>query len=152
MADIKGYMPKSSGDEWSTPQDLFDRFDDIWRFNLDVCATPENAKCGCFIRPEDDALLNPWSSIDGSGRCWMNPPHSKLKAFCKRALEQVQSGDALFVVGLLPARTDTVAFHEYIYGKAQIQFLRGRLKFGGAKNSAPFPSMIVVWGSEFKAA
>ena len=50
------------------------------------------------------------------------------------------------VVMLLPARTDTRWFHDYIYGKAEVRFIRGRLKFGGSKNSAPFPSMVVIFG------
>lgn len=78
------------------------------------------------------------------GHCWMNPPYGRtIKHWVKKAYESSLKGH--LVVALLPARTDTAWFHEYILGKAEIRFLRGRLKFGNATNSAPFPSMVVVW-------
>jgi site-specific DNA-methyltransferase (adenine-specific) len=148
MANIKACM-SSKNDEWGTPTLLFRYLDDIWLFNLDACA--KNAKvalCPHYISPETDALKVPWTSnnkMEHRGRVFMNPPFSHLREFCARALEQVTLGNALFVVALLPARTDTRAFHESIYGKAEITFLRGRLTFEGAPGPAPFPSMICVW-------
>lgn len=134
----KGLM-SSNTDMWATPQSFFDSLNDEFRFELDVCAVPENAKCARFFTPDVDGLKQEWL-----GSCWMNPPYGRvIGAWCKKAYESAVGGAT--VVGLLPARTDTRWFHEYIYGKAEIRFIRGRLKFGGGKNSAPFPSMVVIW-------
>jgi phage N-6-adenine-methyltransferase len=146
MANLKACMSHKS-DEWGTPLDLFRRLDSVWRFNIDVCASKENFKCPGYFDKEEDALKHSWRERLGvPGRCFMNPPFSKLREFCAKANSQVNfTGDSLFVVALLPARTDTRAFHESIYGHAQIEFLKGRLRFEGAPGPAPFPSMIVTW-------
>jgi site-specific DNA-methyltransferase (adenine-specific) len=124
--------------EWSTPQDLFDRINSEFQFTLDPAATKENAKCAKFYTREDNGLAQDWKGE----RVFCNPPYGRvIGAWVKK----MATGGAAVCVGLLPARTDTRWFHEYIYGKANISFLQGRLKFGGSKNSAPFPSMIVVW-------
>ena len=134
----------SKTDMWATPQDLFDKLNREHAFTLDVCAVADNAKCKKFFSPEQDGLsLNWWDNV-----CWMNPPYGReIGKWVKKAY------DATFpdwqhtgakVVCLLPARTDTKWFHDYCT-KGKIEFLRGRLKFGGHKNSAPFPSMIVVF-------
>ena len=136
-------MFSSASDLWETPQDFFNELDAEFHFTTDVCATPENAKCGYFFTPEVDGLSMAWV-----GRCWMNPPYGKeIGKWVKKASNEVKRGVPL-VVCLLPARTDTRWFHDYIYGKAQIRFVRGRLKFGGSKNSAPFPSMVVIFSKE----
>lgn len=123
--------------EWATPQDLFGELDKEFNFTTDVCATAENNKCDFYYTKEDNGLSKEWS-----GNCFMNPPYgSEIGDWVKKAYES-----NCLVVGLLPARTDTRWFHNYIYGKAEIRFIKGRLKFGEGKNSAPFPSMIVVWG------
>ena len=124
--------------EWETPQDLFDKLNQEFKFTLDVCALPENAKCDQFYTPEDDGLLQPWDGV-----CWMNPPYGRtIRHWIEKAYTSSLKG--VTVVCLLPARTDTRWFHEYCkYGK--ITFIKGRLKFGGCKNNAPFPSMIVVF-------
>jgi phage N-6-adenine-methyltransferase len=129
----------SKTNEWATPQALYDQLNKEFLFTLDPCATPENAKCAKFYTPEDDGLSKSW---DGE-RVFCNPPYGRqLKAWVKKASE-VRGG---VVVLLIPARTDTSYFHDYIYRSgAQIRFLRGRLKFGDSKNSAPFPSMVVVF-------
>ena len=130
----------SDSPEWSTPQDLFDKLNKEFNFTLDVCATKENAKCRNFISKDMDGLWQSWKGI-----CWMNPPYGKeIGKWVKRAPQQVKDWGAT-VVGLLPARTDTRWFHDYIYNKAEVRFLKGRLKFGNSKNSAPFPSMVVIW-------
>jgi phage N-6-adenine-methyltransferase len=133
----------SGNTEWETPPDLFKRYDDMYHFDLDVCATTENAKCKRFFSPSDDGLQQQWI-----GNCWMNPPYGrKVDAWIKKAFESAQQGAT--IVALLPARTDCRWFHEYIWpGKARIEFIRGRIKFvmAGKNNSAPFPSMIVIWG------
>ncbi len=145
MANIKACMSHKN-DEWGTPPDLFHKLAEVYRFDLDAAATVENHKCRSWISPERDALKISWKNDRLTpSRVFLNPPFSKLKLFCQRALEQATVGNALFVVALLPARTDTAAFHNFIYGHAQIEFLRGRLRFGGASGPAPFPSMIVLW-------
>jgi phage N-6-adenine-methyltransferase len=130
----------SRGSDWSTPQELFDKLNAEFSFTLDVCAIPENAKCKNYFTPEIDGLSQRWEGI-----CWLNPPYGReIGKWVKKAYFESRSADCI-VVGLLPARTDTKWFHDYIYQKADIEFVKGRLKFGDAKNSAPFPSMIVVW-------
>lgn len=131
----------SKKNEWETPQALFDELDREFGFTLDVCALPENAKCDLFFNPETDGLSQSWKGHT----CWMNPPYGKeIGRWVEKAYhESKQNGTT--VVCLLPARTDTRWFHDYIYGKAEIRFLRGRIKFVGAENSAPFPSMIVIY-------
>lgn len=129
-------MFSSKTDLWSTPQDFFDKINLEFNLDLDVCALPENAKCEKFFSPEQDGLKQEWV-----GNCWMNPPYGKeIGKWVKKAYESKS-----LVVALLPARTDTKWFHDYIYGKAEIRFIKGRLKFGGSSNSAPFPSMLVIW-------
>lgn len=121
---------------WSTPQDFFDKLDEEFNFDLDACAIPENAKCRRFYSPSDDGLAQEWS-----GTVWCNPPYGReIGKWIKKASESNAT-----VVMLLPARTDTRWFHDYIYGKTEIRFVKGRLKFGQTGNSAPFPSMIVVF-------
>lgn len=132
----------SATDRWSTPQELFDAMDAMYKFDLDVCADKDNAKCVKYYTKEQNAFHQVWHR-DGK-RIWMNPPYGrKIINWIRKAYVESQHG--VVVVCLLPARTDTLWFHDLCtYG--DITFLRGRLKFGGAKNSAPFPSMIVVFG------
>ena len=133
-------MFSSKTDLWETPQEFFDKLDAEFHFNLDVCATPENTKCAAYYTPEMDGLSQPWY-----GRCWCNPPYGRgVGAWVDKAVRSALEGAT--VVMLLPARTDTKWFHQWIYRRAEIRFLPGRLKFGGAKNSAPFPSMVCIWG------
>lgn len=136
-------MFTSRSDMWETPQWLFDKLNAAWMFSLDVCATAENAKCKHFITPEMDALRD---DIYWHGTCWMNPPYGRqIGLWVKKAYESAQRGAT--VVCLLPARTDTAWWHDYCM-KGDITFLRGRLKFGDSKNSAPFPSAIVIFKEE----
>lgn len=128
-------MFSSKTDMWATPKDFFDKMNAEFGFNLDVCATKENAKCEKFYTEQDDGLQKEWG-----GGCWCNPPYGReIGKWVKKASE------SNFCVMLLPARTDTRWFHDYIYNKAEIRFLKGRLKFGDCKNAAPFPSMIVIF-------
>lgn len=138
-------MFSSKTDEWETPQELFDELNREFCFTIDVCASEENHKCDYYFRKNDpvDGLRMAWS-----GRCWMNPPYGReIGKWIKKANDEVKKGGVSLVVCLLPARTDTKWFHEYIYNKpnVEIRFLKGRLKFGESKNSAPFPSMVVVF-------
>jgi phage N-6-adenine-methyltransferase len=135
-------MFSSKTDEWETPQDLFDKLvKDYGEFTLDVCATPENAKCKKYFTKEIDGLSQSWQGEI----CWMNPPYGReIGKWVKKAYEESKIGNCI-VFALLPARTDTAWFHDYIYKECAFSLLRGRLKFGGSKNSAPFPSMIVIF-------
>ena len=132
-------MFSSKTDLWETPKDFFNKLDAEFHFNLDVCALPENAKCAAFYSPAVDGLSQPWY-----GNCWCNPPYGRqVGRWVAKAAQSAAEGAT--VVMLLPARTDTAWFHDYIYGRAEVRFVRGRLKFGGSANSAPFPSMVVIF-------
>lgn len=132
-------MFSSKTDLHATPIEFFNVLNAEFSFETDVCALAENAKCSQYYTPEMDGLAQEWR-----GTCWMNPPYGRtIGEWVRKAYEASQAGAT--VVGLLPARTDTKWFHDYIYGKAETRFVRGRLKFGDAKNSAPFPSVVVVW-------
>lgn len=136
-------MFTSNTDMWETPQALFDELDKEFHFTLDVCAVPENAKCERYFTPAQNVLKQDWNT---GGTIYMNPPYGReIGLWVRKAAES-----NVTAVCLLPARTDTAWFHDYIYGKAEIRFIRGRLKFGNSKNSAPFPSMIVIFRGEHK--
>ena len=143
-------MFSSKTDDWYTPDDLFDRLNnEFGPIVLDVCATPENSKCPVFYTREQDGLVQNWAEaadqIIPGARCWMNPPYGRaIGKWIQKASREAHLGAV--TVALLPARVDTAWFHDYILGQHYVRFLRGRLKFGGAKNSAPFPSMVVVFG------
>ena len=128
----------SQTDLWATPQVFFDELHAEFGFTLDPCALPSNAKCEQFFTREIDGLKQNW----GGHIVFMNPPYGREIG---KWVEKAATCGADIVVGLLPARTDTKWFHEHIYNKAEVRFVKGRLKFGGAMNSAPFPSMVVVW-------
>lgn len=127
---------------WETPRDFFDALNAKYHFDIDVCATGDNAKCPVFFSPEQDGLAQPWGGV-----CWMNPPYGReIIKWVRKAYESSLCGAT--IVCLLPARTDTKWFHEYVLPYAEIRFLRGRLKFAGKTekpNSAPFPSMLAVF-------
>ncbi len=124
--------------EWATPRDFFGELDKEFAFELDVCALPENAKCARYFTPEDDGLAQEWR-----GKCWMNPPYGReIGDWMRKAYESSQGGAT--VVCLVPARTDTAWWHDYA-ANGEIRFIRGRLKFGGAKANAPFPSAVVIF-------
>ncbi|MCB2189314.1 MAG: phage N-6-adenine-methyltransferase [Deltaproteobacteria bacterium] len=129
-------------DRWGTPLALFQYLDAVFRFELDVCALPGESLCPRAFTPEDDGLAQPWS-----GRIWMNPPYSPLGAivpWVRKAAETAQAGKGL-VMALLPARTDAGWWQDWVAPHADIRFLRGRLKFGGASNNAPFPSALALY-------
>lgn len=131
----------SKSNEWATPQNLFDELNEEFNFTLDPCATDKNAKCSKYFTIEDDGLSKDWSN----DVVFMNPPYGReIKKWIKKAYEESLKGAT--IVCLIPARTDTTYWHDFIFDKANdIRFLRGRLKFGNSKNSAPFPSAIVVY-------
>ena len=135
-------MFSSKDMDWETPQDFFDKLDRDFKFDLDPCATKETAKCENYYTGEDDGLLRDW------GPCktvFVNPPYGRdIKKWIKKGHEESQK-DKTTVVMLIPARTDTSYWHEYCMKASQILFVKGRLKFGGAKTGAPFPSAVVVF-------
>lgn len=138
----KGVMFSSKTDLWATPQEFFDKLNEEFQFTLDVAAIPENAKCKNFYTPDNDGLNQRWF-----GTVWCNPPYGRqIARWVEKAYKSFLEGAT--VVMLLPSRTDTLWFHKYILGKAEIRFVKGRLKFGGGQNSAPFPSMVVIFKHE----
>lgn len=136
----------SKSNEWTTPQHLFDELNREYHFTLDPCATHENAKCEKYFTEKENGLLQDWSD----DVVFMNPPYGReIKHWIKKAYEEILNGAT--VVCLIPARTDTTYWHDFIFDKAfDIRFLKGRLKFGDSKNSAPFPSAIIVYKREFE--
>ena len=136
---ISNALFTSTTDLWETPQEFFNQLDSEFHFDLDVCALPENAKCARYYTPDQNGLIQPWKGI-----VWCNPPYGRnIGNWVKTGY--LASLNGAVVVMLLPARTDTRWFHDFVYGKAEIRFVRRRLKFGGSKNSAPFPSMVVIF-------
>lgn len=136
----------SQSEEWSTPTELFAELNEIFHFDLDACASPTNAKCARYFTKQQDALSQRWR-----GTVWMNPPYGrKIAAFMRKAYEESLTGST--VVCLVPSRTDTAWWHRFAR-RGKIVYLRGRLKFGGARTSAPFPSAIVIfWGGRLGQA
>lgn len=129
-----------------TPKYLFDRISSIFNFSLDVCALPENAKCESYYTPEDDGLSKPWM-----GGVWCNPPYGReISSWVKKAYEESQKEYNDFVLMLLPARTDTKWWWEYVQGKATLFFIKGRVKFGDHNVGAPFPSVLALYMKEVK--
>jgi site-specific DNA-methyltransferase (adenine-specific) len=132
----------SANDVWATPQNLFDELDKEFNFTLDPCALPDNAKCAKYYTPAEDGLAQSW----GGEQVFCNPPYGrKIYDWVRKAYNESKKPGTT-VVMLIPARTDTRYFHDFIYHQAkEIRFIKGRLKFGNAKNAAPFPSMIVIF-------
>jgi len=116
-------------DKWNTPDSFYSQLHHEFNFDFDPCP-PD---------PEFNGL-----NIDWGKRNFVNPPFSNWQEWVKKGYEEHKKGKT--VVFLIAARTDTKAFHEIILPHAkQIRFIKGRLKFGGSKNSAPFPSMVVIF-------
>lgn len=132
-------MMQSGRQDWETPQWLFDQLNAEFHFIMDVCASAENAKCPAYFDEADDALQWPWI-----GSCWMNPPYGKgLDRWIRKAYESSREGAT--VVCLVPAKTDTRWWHQYVEGKAEVRFIRGRLTFVEASAPAPFPSVVLIF-------
>lgn len=131
----------SKSNEWATPAQTFNRLDEEFHFNLDPCSTHENAKCERHFTIKEDGLKQDW----GGARVFCNPPYGReIGKWVKKCY--YESKNCEVVVMLIPARTDTAYFHDYIYHKAkEIRFIRGRLHFNDSKQGAPFPSMVVVF-------
>ena len=131
----------STTEEWPTPRRFFEALDVEFRFSLDPCATPKNAKCRRYFTKAQDGLVQDW----GAQTVFCNPPYGRcMREWARKCYESSQQGAT--VVLLAHARTDTRWFHDWVYGRAaELRFVRGRLKFGDGKQSAPFPSLVAVF-------
>lgn len=132
---------------WETPIELFEKLNSIFDFKLDVAASKDNKKCNIYYDEETNGLNQPWQTQ--AGGVWCNPPYGKaIGLWVEKAYKESKKSNTPIVM-LIPSRTDTKYFHDFIYGKAEIFFIRGRLKFLNEKkeeeSSAPFPSMIVIY-------
>lgn len=133
---------RSTSEEWETPMEIFQPLSEEFHFETDLAALPHNAKCASFYTPVMDALKQEWRGV-----CWLNPPYGyQLRKWIQKAQTSAQKGAT--IVCLVPARTDTQWWHDYVLPYAEIRYLRGRLKFSGALNSATFPSAIVIFRSD----
>lgn len=139
---VNNVLFSSKSDEWSTPPEIYEELDKEFNFTLDPCSTQYNHKCSKYFTAEDDGLSRSW----GGERVFCNPPYSNISEWVKKAWTE-STKDNTLVVLLIPARTDTRYFHEYIYNRSEVRFIKGRLRFGEAVNSAPFPSMVVIFRS-----
>lgn len=142
-------MFSSKKQDWETPSKFFDEINSKYHFSFDLAANIQNAKCQKFYTPLDDSLNQDWEKIKGN--MFLNPPYGRdLKKWVKKAAETSLEPNQ-FLVMLIPARTDTSYWHDYIFGKAEIEFLRGRLMFeadGVPGDRAPFPSALVIYKGE----
>ncbi len=138
-------MFSSEKEDWETPQDFFDELDREFHFTLDAAASPENAKCGSYYTKEQDGLAQSW---DGH-TVWINPPYGRYTTglWVRKAYEEHKRAGCTIVM-LLPARTDTIWFHDFVLGKSKIRFIKGRLKFSNCKDPAPFPSLVAIYGGK----
>ncbi|WP_239257315.1 phage N-6-adenine-methyltransferase [Listeria ilorinensis] len=134
----------SDSNEWETPQELFDQLNKEFHFQTDVAASKKNHKCRNYFTQKNSALKHRWA-----GNCFCNPPYGReLSKFVRKAYEESQKAHSGTIVLLIPARTDTKIWHDCIFDKAEIRFLKGRIKFnidGTKKDNAPFPSAIVIY-------
>lgn len=140
----------TGNNNWETPQDFYNELDKEFHFTLDPCCTKENAKCTKYFTEIENGLLQDWSGET----VFCNPPYGrKTKSqpgqedWIRKSYSESLKPNTIIVM-LIPSRTDTKVFHEYIYHKAEIRFIKGRLKFSNSKNAAPFPSMLVIFKSK----
>jgi phage N-6-adenine-methyltransferase len=129
----------SDRQDWETPAYLFRALDAEFHFTLDVCALPHNAKCARYFTPEQNGLAQDW----GHEVCWCNPPYDDVTEWARKCWLASLGGAT--VVLLAFSRTDTKWFHNFVYGKAELRFIKGRVKFVGAKSGAPAPSMLAIF-------
>ena len=133
----------SKTDEWETPQDFFEALNNEFQFDIDVCATSDNAKCEKFFSPQFNALIREWHGV-----CWMNPPYDKnIGLWIQKAYETAQKGYT--VVCLIQGRSsDTKWWHDYVMRASEIRYIKDRLHFGlnGKFSRANISSIIVMFG------
>jgi phage N-6-adenine-methyltransferase len=136
----------SNSEEWETPINLFNQINTEFNFDLDVCANSLNAKCIKYFTKEIDGLEQDWI-----GTCWMNPPYGRnINKWIEKAYLESTKHKQTTVVCLLPARTDTKVWHQFIFPYAEVRFIKGRINFVGGKHTAPFPSALVIFGKKAK--
>ena len=133
-------MYLSKTDEWETPQDVFDALNAEFLFNLDAAASDSNHKCSLYYTQESDGLQQSWEGF----RVFCNPPYSQIAAWVEKAFRETRH-DKTLVCLLIPARTDTKYFHDFILHRSEIRFLDHRLRFGNSTNNAPFPVLVVIF-------
>ena len=127
--------------DWTTPIELFKELDKEFHFTLDPASTHKNALCEKHYTLEEDGLRQD----RGGETVYCNPPYGReVKHWGKKCYEESLKPNTTVIL-LIFSRTDTKYFHDYIYGKAELRFIKGRLKFGNCKNSVPFPSMVVIF-------
>lgn len=131
---------KNASDEYPTPDVIFRKLDDEFHFDLDPCATEDNHKCDTYFTEKEDGLRHSW----GGYRVFCNPPYSNIKAWVEKAYRESRKDNTLVVL-FIPARTDTKYFHDFIYGRSEIRFIKGRMRFLEDGPPAPFPSMVVIF-------
>lgn len=136
---MTGYMPKSKNDKWMTPPELYNKLNDEFKFNCDPCPIE-------YTQGDVDGLTSEWGSST-----FCNPPYSKVALWIKKSYDEWKKGKQ--VVMLINSITDTKAFHEYIYGNAELRFIKGRINFidyhnQTKKQPSPKPSMIVIFKNE----
>lgn len=154
-------MFSKASDEWSTPQDFWDVLDAEFRFKLDAAGSLDNRKVPAYLGLDSpiaglrDALSVPWSdlcySVGVASSVWLNPPYSKCREFIAKSALEASKGCT--VVCLVPSRTDTRWWHEHVWDRekhqpkpgVEVRFVKGRLRFGGSKDCAPFPSVVIVF-------
>jgi site-specific DNA-methyltransferase (adenine-specific) len=138
-------------DEWETPAALFNFLDSIYHFDVDVCASPQNAKCRQFFDRDRDGLIQTWQA----GRIhWMNAPYSEAGKWAKKAASAARGG--AIVVGLFANRSSTAWYRDHVVSSAMVVQLQGRLRFvhqgraitSGGMSEAPFPSILAIWPRE----
>ena len=134
-------MVSSKTNEWTTPQSLFDKLNDEFGFTLDPCCQVETAKCQKYYTQKENGIIQDWSN----DVVFMNPPYGGHTGdWIKKALDESRAGAT--VVCLIVSATDRSYWHEYIFPYAsEIRFLRGRIKFGDSKSTAPFASAIIIF-------
>jgi phage N-6-adenine-methyltransferase len=137
---ISAALYSSRTEDWPTPQLFYDQLNEEFDFTLDPCATRQNAKCRTFFTKIHDGLRSDW----GTHRVFCNPPYGRtMREWTRKCFDASRKG--ALVVLLAHARTDTRWFHDWVYGKAELRFVRGRLRFGDGTQSAPFPSLVAVF-------
>ena len=137
-------MFSSKSNDWATPQVFYDKLNKTFGpFTLDPCSDGQNNKTDNYFTQEQDGLSQDWSG----NKVFMNPPYGRaIKDWLKKAYEEGQKPNTT-VVCLIPARTDTKYWHDYVMNAQAVYFVKGRLKFGDSNNSAPFPSAVIVFTS-----
>lgn len=133
---------------WETPQEFFNTLNEEFNFTLDPCCLPETAKCNKFYTPKENGLIQDWSGET----VFVNPPYGKeINKWAEKCHKEAKKGTV--IVMLVPVRTSTRWFHNWIYGHAEIRLLKGKLKFllnKQIKGNAPFASMVVVFNGKNK--